>query len=222
MRWPRPITCGCMQTVSTPPSTCSCIQSNSSRQISSTSLGGAPPFAVRVEVELEVDPVVELEAHRQLPERRLAPALEGLCLRDAVADPRVERPEVVGHEARVVDEAVLLDELERRGGEVGATATGSPAASRRSARRRRARAPCRPPPRRASAAEGRRARTSDAPARGRARGSTAVSCGNDSTVWPGTKKVARMPCRSSRSSTRGTPTRAPYSPRASIAGVVRS
>src|SRR5689334_22884576 len=49
-----------------------------------------------------------------------------------------------------------------------------------------------------------------------------VSRGNDSTVWPGTKNVAWIPCRSSRSSTRGTPTRAPYSPRFSIAGVVFS
>ena len=40
-------------------------------------------------------------------------------LRHAVADPRMERPVVVGHEARVVDEAVRLDELERRVGEIG-------------------------------------------------------------------------------------------------------
>jgi hypothetical protein len=67
----------------------------------------------RVPVELELRPVVELEAHRQLPERRLTAALERLVARHAVADPRVERPVVVGHQARVVEEAELLDELER-------------------------------------------------------------------------------------------------------------
>jgi hypothetical protein len=49
-----------------------------------------------------------------------------------------------------------------------------------------------------------------------------VSRGNDSTVWPGTKNVAGSECRSSSSRMRGTPTRAPYSPRFSIAGVTRS
>ena len=70
MRWPRPITCGCMQTVSTPPSTCRSIQSSSSVQISSTLLG-ADRARRRdgLERELEVRPVVELEAHRQLPQR---------------------------------------------------------------------------------------------------------------------------------------------------------
>src|SRR5580765_2850663 len=71
---------------------------------------------IRIEVELEVDPVVELEAHGQLPEVRLAPSDERLAARDTVSDPRMERAVVVGHEARVVDEPVLLDELERRGG----------------------------------------------------------------------------------------------------------
>ena len=50
----------------------------------------------------------------------------------------------------------------------------------------------------------------------------AVSAGYDSTVCPGTKNVASRPCDSSRSRTRGTPTRAPNSPRPSIAGVTRS
>ena len=50
----------------------------------------------------------------------------------------------------------------------------------------------------------------------------AVSAGNDSTVWPGTKKVASSLRSSRKRRIRGTPTRAPYSPLFSIAGVTRS
>ena len=45
---------------------------------------------------------------------------------------------------------------------------------------------------------------------------------NDSIVWPGTKNVAGRPARPRSSSSRGTPTRAPYSPRCNIAGVTCS
>ena len=118
-RWPRPITCGCMV----------------SRQDPAVDVRVHPvelrlpdlehlarrraALPVRVEVELEVHPVVELEAERQLPDRRLAAALERDTARHLVADARVERPVVVGHQARVVEEAELLDEGERRLGEVG-------------------------------------------------------------------------------------------------------
>ena len=46
--------------------------------------------------------------------------------------------------------------------------------------------------------------------------------GNDSIVWPGMKKVAGSSSRARNSSSRGTPTRAPYSPRCNMAGVTCS
>ncbi len=75
--------------------------------------------AIGVEVELEVDPVVELEAGRQLPHARLAAPHQRRLLRDMVAQARMVGPEVVGHQARVVEEAVFLDQTQRRGREVG-------------------------------------------------------------------------------------------------------
>src|SRR3954463_7978438 len=118
------MTCGCMQTVKTPPSTCSCIQSNSSRQISSTALGGAPPFRYGSKLNWKCSQSSSSKhigrSHRlaSRPGPR-GPARGGPVWGDGAADPRVERPVVVRHQARVVDESVRLHELERRAGEIG-------------------------------------------------------------------------------------------------------
>ena len=78
---------------------------------SSPALCWAGCRAVGGEVELEVRPVVELERERQLPEPRLPAAPERLHAAHPVADPRPERPVVVRHHARIVAEAVLLQQL---------------------------------------------------------------------------------------------------------------
>ena len=140
---------GACSTVSTPPSTCSSMKSNSARQISSTWLGGAPPFRYGIEVELEVHPVVELEAHRQLPEPRLAAALE----RRLRATPGRRSAGGTAGSRRSSGSSRRGSRAPRRARASPARdrprASGSRAAGRRAARARARRVPCRPAPRRA-------------------------------------------------------------------------
>jgi len=69
--------------------------------------------AIRIKIELKVDPVVELKRDRQLPKSRLPATDQRLLLRDPIADPRAIGPEVVGHQARVVLEAILFQQRKR-------------------------------------------------------------------------------------------------------------
>jgi len=68
--------------------------------------------AIGVEVELEVDPVVELKRNRQLPELRQTALYQRLLLRDAIADAGTIGAEVVGHQARVIAEIVRFEQGE--------------------------------------------------------------------------------------------------------------
>src|SRR6266545_2886289 len=68
--------------------------------------------AIGVEIELEVDPVVELKRNRQLPELRRTAADQRLLLRDTITDAGTIGAEVVGHQARVIAEVVRFQQGE--------------------------------------------------------------------------------------------------------------
>ena len=223
IRCPRPITCGCMQYGEHAAVDVRVHEVELRRARSrAPALGGAPPFRYGSKLNWKCTQSSSSKHIGSSQNRASRPRSSGTPRATAVADPRVERPVVVGHQARVVEEAHAPRRARASTGERSAEGERKPSGITpiRSSTRQRA----------LHVAALLLARL---PARVDVRVGVVGDLvpGGEDRLGLGRERLDRVagdeerrldPCRSSSSRIRGTPTRAPYSPRCSIAGVTRS